>query len=500
MSKWMSGPDAMNQLDRRMRRLRNRLNDAIDTAEGIDGRLAEIQTQRVGTLQRLADIRLDAIAEGEIETLDQLHQKAKELLTSHSEYVERERASIEQASNDISQLEAARADLSDQQQQIEEDIESTLAEVESKLKNQKAYTQQVEAFEAAEAIADRAKEKLAVAIQEREEKSEAYRSDPLFSYLWDRGFGTTAYKVGGVFRMLDHWVARLCKYDDARPNFARLNDLTDWLGDHEEATQKASEAAQAALERLEQEAIERAGVQALETKAASLRDQITETDAQIDSAEARHTELSEQHAKTLLGDEGPAKQARRLLEGSLQRMKIPDLRLLAAETVSFDDDEIVDDLVALRTEEMSLELEAERIAAAPKRLSEELESFEELRRRVKSARLDSQNARVRTTSFDDALESLAAGRSSASAAFRQIQRSVRRKESKTRHGFGGRQRGSDIELDDVVETVAAIAIESAVRGMIGMGGKRRGSFGGFPTKGRGSSRRRSGGFRTGGGF
>ncbi|MEM9570678.1 MAG: hypothetical protein AAF996_04375 [Pseudomonadota bacterium] len=500
MAKWISGRDALEQLDRRLSRLRHRLNDAIQAADSIEGRLAEIQSHRVGAMQRLADMRLDVIQQADIEDLDRLHRQALELLQTHADYIEEERQTLESASEKISDLETERADLSDQRQVLGTEIETKLADIEAKLKDDAAYRELVQAFEDADAVADRADQKLAVAIDEREEKSDAYLSDPLFSYLWRRGFGTTEYKGGGLFKMLDGWVAKLCKYQGARPNFARLNDITDWLGDHAEATRDAAELSKTTLEAAERDAIIAAGIPDDEAQAEQLRTKIEAVDEHIVSAETRHTVLAEQHAKTLIGEEGPAKQARRILERGLQNMSIPDLRKLAAETVTLDDDEIVDDLVELRTEEMSLELETERVSDAPTRLGEELGAFEALRRRFKEARFDSDAALIKIALFDDALESLASGRASVSRALKQIHQSVRRKDRRTRNGFGGRASRDEFELYDVIGVIAEEALRHGMGGM----GRRRGSF---PTRGRGTSRRSSprrkrggGGFKTGGGF
>ena len=125
-----------------------------------------------------------------------------------------------------------------------------------------------------------------------------------------------------------------------------------------------------------------------------------------------------------------------------------------------------------------------------------------MRRRFKEARFDSDAALIKIALFDDALESLASGRSSVSRALKQIHQSVKRKDRRTRNGFGGRASNSDFEIYDVIGVIA----EEALRhGMGGMGSRRRGKF---PTRGRGTSRRSSprrgggggGGFKTGGGF
>ena len=355
-------------------------------------------------------------------------------------------------------------------------------------------------FEDAAAIADRADQKLAVAADEREEKSAAYLNDPLFSYLWDRGFSTTEYKGGRLFKMIDGWIARKCKYDGARANFARLQDITDWLKDHAATTRQAADSAKTVLEDAERAAIKDAGIPVDEDEAAKLREKITEIDSDIEAEEAVHADLVSRHSHTLLGEDGPAKQARKLLERGLKQMRIPDLRQLAAETVSLDDDEIVDELVNLRTEEMSLELETERVSDAPSRLRGRLEAFESLRRLFKGARYDSDSAMIKIALFDDALERLASGESSVERAHKQIRQSVRRKKRRTRTGFGGRYSGSG---NGAAEEIIGVIAEEALRyGMRRYGGESR--SGRYRSSKRGSRRRtkrnKGGGFKTGGGF
>ncbi|MEO1189520.1 MAG: hypothetical protein AAFW60_10645, partial [Pseudomonadota bacterium] len=107
---------------------------------------------------------------------------------------------------------------------------------------------------------------------------------------------------------------------------------------------------------------------------------------------------------------------------------------------------------------------------------------------------------IKIALFDDALEKLASGRSDVGRALKQIHQSVRRKERRTRNGFGGRPSSSDFEVYDIIGVIAEEALRHGMRG-----GRRRGGFGGFPTRGRGTSRRsgsrkRGGGFKTGGGF
>jgi len=121
--------------------------------------------------------------------------------------------------------------------------------------------------------------------------------------------------------------------------------------------------------------------------------------------------------------------------------------------------------------------------------------------RFKEPWLASDSAEIKMALFDDALENLASGVTSVSKALKQIHQSVKRRERRTRNGFGGRHSGSDFEVYDILGVIA----EEALRQGMGQMGRRRGGFGRFPKRGRGisrrsSSRKRGGGFKTGGGF
>lgn len=498
MGQWISGRDALMEMDTVITRLRGKLTDALTTTDTIEARLSEIQSEQIGAFRQLAHLRLDLLKADDLADLDSLHQKAENLLAQHADYVARERASVEAASQDIAAMEISRAEAAQLHERIRDEIQDLLQTVENQLKNELKYKQDVEAFETQKAISERAHQKLIVAQQERDEKSQLYLNDPLFSYLWQRQFGTPDYTGSGVTRWLDGWVARLCKYQESRPNFTRLNEIPDWLSTHAEHTEAEADAAKRALEEAERAALDAAGVQDKRAEADAVFARIASIDTNMRAAETRHAVLAEQHANAQQGADGPAEEARKLLESGLRRMSFPDLRQLAAETVTLDDDKIVDRLIKLRTEEMSLELEDTQVGDAPKRLQSRLNALEGFRRSFKQARYDRDHARLKGPVLDDVLYRLNTGQIDVKKALKQVKRSVRYEERQVRKGFGGWRDEDNSELFDILETVA----EEAIRhGMRSSGYK-------FPKHvkkkyGRSRSKRtsrRGGGFKTGGGF
>lgn len=70
------------------------------------------------------------------------------------------------------------------------------------------------------------------ATEELEGKGSAFQDDPLFMYLWQRGYATAAYKAGGFSRWGDNKLAKLIGYHDAHVNHSRLTENAQRLNEY----------------------------------------------------------------------------------------------------------------------------------------------------------------------------------------------------------------------------------------------------------------------------
>ncbi len=503
----ITGFEALQNFDTTLQRLRKKVADAIDAAEELDHREADIQHEQLDHFRTLAEVRLGLIERGEADLADRAHREAKALLEQHDAYVADEAKQLAAAAKAIKALEDERTKLTKTRAEQLDAYETLVASVETKLQTDPDYIALVAASDDANSIAERAELKLAVSQEELEQKGEPYRTDPLFSYLWKRGFRTTDYKGGGLFKMLDGWVARLCKYDDARANYARLNDIPVWLGEHAADQNTKADKALATLEAAETKALADAGAVEAETAAQNTLAAIGQIDGDLVSEETRHGALAEMHAQALAKKIGPANDARKVLSDSLQTLPFPNLRRLASETLTQEDDRLVNHLVDLRKEELSLELEAEQINALPRSLKASLGNLERLRRQFKSARFDSAYAMFKPAVVEDAIRGILEGHTNPDKAFRRLQSSVRKRKPRTDPGFGGRSRNQTLGLPDVLGEVAWEILKQGSRGRsIGLPTRkpsrrptRRRSKGPSIGSSRGGSKKR-GGFRTGDGF
>ncbi|MEQ9505291.1 MAG: hypothetical protein RLO80_03395 [Hyphomonas sp.] len=525
MSSLLNGRDALALLDAQLGKLRQSIADALADAERSESRRGAIQQEQAAAYGALAALRLDLMQAGDGAAFGKLEAAAKALTERHAIFVAEQASALEAAEADLLRLEQARSELATRHDEAIAAYETTVAQAEASLKGSAGYAALVQAAEEARAVTQRAQQKLELARTDREEKGVPYDTDPLFSYLWKRKFRSPDYKAGGLIRMLDGWVAKLCKYDKAFLNYQRLTELPDRIAEHAAFVAGLEDKAEAALVAAEQKAMAEAGVAALKEAADRLKAEIDRCDGEIALAESVHRGTAERHEAALNEEAGPAVEARDLLAASLRKASFPDLRVLAAETVELDDDRIVDQLVRLRTEEMSLELEAGKQRIRPRLLREDLERMEALRREFKSARFDSPYALMSRSALEQMLSDLLRSGKDARDVLRSFSRSVRRADPQAHPDFGGRSRRDTIGLPDImggmIGGVLGEVLEEVFEDVFDDDGE-RGSGGGYgsgpifpgppkrssrPPKiggGRsfpsGGGRKRGGGFKTGGGF
>lgn len=519
MSNSLNGRDALALLDGELVKLRQSLAAALADADGVESRRGAIQREQASAYAALAAMRLDLMqAGGNGAEFGKLEASARALTERHAAFVAAQKAALEAAETGLAALEAKRTALAARHDAAVDTYETRVAEAESALKGSAGYLALVEAAEDARAVTLRAAQKLELARTDRATKGAPYERDPLFHYLWTRKFRSPEYKAGGVIRMLDGWVAKLCRYDQAFLNYQRLTELPDRIAEHAVFVAGLEDEAEAALVEAEEQAMREAGVEALRSDADRLKAEITACDAEIAAAEEAHRARAQRHEAALNEEAGPAVEARELLAAQLRKASFPDLRVLAAETVGLEDDRLVDALVRLRAEEMSLDLEAGKRLVRPGLLREDLARMEALRRQFKEARFDSPYALMSRAAFDEMMSNLVKGGMDVRDTLRGVSRSVRRAEPQAHPDFGGRGRRDTIGLPDimggVIGGVLGEVLEEVIRETTRGGGSygsgpifpgppkrspRSSSSGGrsFPS---GGGRRKGGGFKTGGGF
>ena len=508
----INGRDALQTVDAIIADARRALAAALDLVDTQSRRSAEIQREQLGAYRALADVRIDLIQKRHNGVdLQGIDRRAAELLDQHEEFVERESGRLEALVAEIAQFEGAREEQAGKLDAAVRAWEDKTADVLASLSDYKPYLDLEEARERAGSVRERAEQKLELAKSDREDKGAPYDDDPLFSYLWDRQFRTPDYKAGPLTRFLDGWVARLCGYDKAHLNYARLVELPDRLAEHVERVEVLEQETADALAKAEAEALEAGGVNGLYIAAEAEREKLAELDTKIEQSEVAHLAKARAHQDALQARTGPAGEARKVIEQELRKASFPDLRVLAAQTVSMSDDALVDDLVKLRAEEMQIDLSASENANRPERRRWELKKLEALRSKFKQAGFDSSRIGLQAAALDEAVDDLMGGDRDVEKVIKRLAKGVRRldgggrKKSRSRRKYSRRSSGFEQVLGDVAWEIAREAMRgdgSFDIGDFGGGSRRRSgsrkrSYGGSKRRSGGRARRTSGGKRGG---
>lgn len=497
----ITGRDALHRLDTLTAHAREEFDAAARGAEGHSRRRADLVRLRSEGYRELAAMRLDVIKSGADETLSAAEQEATRLLAEHETFVARIDAEAAAAEAKLKEAEAVRRAGEAEVDAALKAYETLVAETEAAVQADPSYIALKDAFEQSRAVAIRAEQKLELAKTDRVEKGKPYETDPLFSYLWERKFRRPEYRKGGLSRMLDGWVARLCRYDEAYLNYARLTELPDRIGEHLASMRLEEAEAQAAIERFEAQALETRGAGQLSAELAKSKEKLKGLDWLLSEAESKHSALRVEQEKAASGDTGPQEQARRVIEEGLSKASFPDLKVLAAETTTLDDDRLVEALVKLRTEELQMEVNWRSVEAMPARRRAGVDALELVRRRFKEAGLDSPYVMVLRGAFEAALEAYGKGPSpDGEGLWRAIRATIKQAPRQDDDYFGGPRRGRNVGVGEVVAgVILGEVIKAATRGSRWGGGG--GGWGGGSSGGSsGGSRSGGGGFRTTGGF
>ena len=214
----ISGRDALHLLDTLTSGAREDFDAAARSAESFSRRRAELTRLKAEGYRELAKMRLDVIKTGADDTLTAAEAEATRLLDQHDQFLLIIDGDVAKAAETLSEAETRRRAGEAEADTALAAYEKLTAETEEELEGDPGYVALKQGYEEAKSVAVRAEQKLEVAKADRETKSAPYQGDPLFSYLWERKFRTPEYRKGGLSRMLDNWVARLCRYDEAYLN------------------------------------------------------------------------------------------------------------------------------------------------------------------------------------------------------------------------------------------------------------------------------------------
>ncbi|MEQ8347883.1 MAG: hypothetical protein RIB84_09610 [Sneathiellaceae bacterium] len=304
---------------------------------------ARLRAEQAALFRSLARLRLDEIAGDRVAgKLDAAERRALAALAAQRQQLD---ALAQRRDAHLAALSTAQAERAGKAKALGRaaDALGALAEAtRRRMADDLEWQAQAARLSGAQARAEAAADKAQRSQADCDEKSVPYLADRLFVYLWDRGYGTAAYRGGTIARLGDRYVARAVNYEPARLDYFSLTELPKRLREHAGRLLAEVEAEADRLAALERAALEADGIAEPEAAHRGAEAALAAADARIAGLEAEAAAL-EQERTALLDEDGAQGLGGALadLADALQRQDLRDLLRAALQTPTPDDERIV---------------------------------------------------------------------------------------------------------------------------------------------------------------
>ncbi len=396
---------AIGKLYREETQLDGSLKSAVAEAE-------RLRKERTEALRELARVKLDEMAAGRLVTnLDAGERRAVQIL---DDYRLRLASLTERRERLLKELESAQTARDAAAKLVEEAlaaVEALRAEVEGKVQALAKWREAKTASDAANAIAGEAEKKAANAEAELGAKKRPYDEDPLFVYLWKRGFGTGRYDAGNFSRFMDRMVANFIDFGTVRPNYAALIEIPLRLREHATAKRGAAQACLAAVSAIERRAMVEAGIEPKERALTEARHRLGAADTTLDEKHELLRKLDAERNGLLASGSNPAyEEALSAIASADDKDQMATLYLEARRTASTADDAIVGKLERLEQQIAKADNEVAELRRTARELANRRIEIERVRDRFRGAGYDHPHGTFGNDSaISDALGRMIAG-------------------------------------------------------------------------------------------
>ncbi len=338
----VSGPEALKSLEEALRDIRREEDEIAKRLSRSADLVNKMREQESDLFRQLAAVRLDPATQADlVGRLTQAESKARDMLKQHGDSLSGAEARLEELDASIAALTAERAQVQSTVQKRQTELAEIGKRVEPQLTADPTYVAKRKAAAELHDIATGSMAKTTQAEADREQKGRPYRDDPLFMYLWERGYSTRNYRANNLVVWLDGMVARLVGFADARPNFAMLNEIPLRLREHAERQMANATAAEEEVDALVAAAIDAAGGRPVREALQKAEARIAEIDAGIVTAEDARDETAKAQRELAQGSDVAFTSAVSTLAEALGREDVQVLLEEARATKTGRDDTIV---------------------------------------------------------------------------------------------------------------------------------------------------------------
>lgn len=385
----LSGPEALRSLDEALRDIRREEDQIAKRLARSAELVSKIRETESELLRELATLRLDPDVREELSgRLSRAEARAHEMLKKHQAALNAAEEELKDYDSRISELGVERADLVARMADYEAELKALAEKVAGDTAKSPEYAEKRKIADELAQVAEEAMRKTEQAESDHEEKGRPYREDPLFMYLWERGYGTKNYRANNLIVYLDGLVAGLVGYPEARPNFAMLNEIPLRLREHAERQQQKAAAAMEEVLKLEEAAVDAAGGRPAREALTAARERVAAIDAEILELEDARDEAAKEQRELAQGSDPAFAGAIGALAESLGRADIQTLLADARATRTPEDDAIVKQIDDARSRAKEEEEETREQKERLKTLSTRRREIEDIQYEFKKQGFD----------------------------------------------------------------------------------------------------------------
>jgi hypothetical protein len=288
----------------KLHREESQLDAALRSAVSDSERLRK---ERAEGLRELARVKLDEMAAGRlVENLDAGERRAAQLLDEYRGRVASLSERREALLKEVTKVQAERDGAAKLVEAALGVVEALRADVEAKVKALSAWQQAKAANDAADAVATEAEKKATLSEADLGAKRKPYDDDPLFIYLWRRGFGTGRYDAGNFARFMDRVVADFIGFGDVRANYAALTEIPLRLREHANTKRAAATEKLTALSLVERRAMLDAGIEPKERVLTEARAKLAAADKAVEDRQGALRKVDEERGTLVTDGANPA--------------------------------------------------------------------------------------------------------------------------------------------------------------------------------------------------